>query len=214
MATIEWFGHSCFLLEANGLRILIDPFQRKGVRYPEIDTFADLVLITHNHSDHNNFGVAKGNPTVIRQAGHWETPVLVDGIEAFHDSSGGLERGTTMIYSLVIEGMRITHLGDIGEIPNTKTIEALNGTNILLIPVGGVYTIDHKGASKVLELIRPNIAIPMHYKNEMVDWPLNGVEKFLIGKSRTRILVENWVECTQEELPQPTEVWVPSPPGM
>ena len=213
MVRIEWLGHSCFLIEGEGHRIIIDPFQRRGVGYPEINVTADLVLVTHDHADHNNVKAVRGNPKVIREPGHWESPIPIEAVQSFHDKSRGAERGTNVVYGMELDGVRIAHLGDLGEIPGRGLLDRFERTNVLLLPVGGIYTIDGQEATKVLELFSPNVAIPMHYKNRMVEWALDSAEKFLAGKQRVRKFDKNWVDVRKVDLPEPTEIWVLSPPG-
>lgn len=180
---ISWLGHSCFKIEAkaNGdsVTILIDPFEDSiGIPMPKIK--ADIVLITHEHFDHDNLAAVKGEPTVIKGAGEYEVKkVNVYGVPTYHDEQNGAERGPNTCFRLEAEGLIVVHLGDLGHILTEEQLEYLEGADILLIPVGGKYTIDAKKASEVVSQIEPRIVIPMHYKTPGIKVDLEPVDGFL-----------------------------------
>jgi len=156
-----------------------DPYNDDiGMKMPHFE--ADIVTISHDHHDHNNTGALRGNPFLIDTAGEYETKgVFVEGVESWHDSSDGKERGKNIIYRIEMEDISITHLGDLGHILDAKQLEKLEGTDILLIPVGGKYTINAAKAVEVISQIEPRIVIPMHYKVPGLKIDLDGVEKFI-----------------------------------
>ncbi len=170
---ITWFGHSCFQIlsqsdKNNKVSIVIDPFgDDVGLRLPKLR--ADILLITHDHSDHNNEKAVSGDteekPLIIKGPGEYESKgVFVLGIPAFHDEVGGKERGETTIYRIEAEGISVCHLGDLGQKELTvEQIDSINGVDVLMIPVGGNYTISAKEALKIMSQIEPKITIPMHY---------------------------------------------------
>lgn len=177
---IQWYGQSCFRVESKDLSLLIDPFSKEiGLRPPRIHD--NVILISHNHSDHNNVnGIAEGT-FIVRGPGEYESRgIYIRGIQSFHDKEEGSQRGLNTIYVIRIEDMNICHMGDFGQEKLTdKQIEEIGNCDILMLPVGGVYTINFKEASGVVRQIEPKIVIPMHYKIPGLKVNLEGPEKFL-----------------------------------
>ena len=162
---ITWYGHSCFKLQSKDIVIITDPFDKKiGLRPPY--GAANIVTVSHNHYDHNNFEAIKGNPFVVDSAGEFEIKkITIKGIDSFHDNSEGKERGNNIIYVIEMEGMNICHMGDFGQegFINSQ-LEKIGQIDVLFIPIGGVFTIDWKIANTIISQIEPRIIIPMHYK--------------------------------------------------
>lgn len=144
--------------------IFIDPFDKSvGLRPPQGS--ADLVLVTHDHHDHNNVSAIKGEPHVIDIPGEYSVKgINIVGVNSFHDNKGGAERGRNTFFIIETEEMRICHLGDLGHDLDEKQLEKINGIDIIMIPVGGKYTIDGKKAVDIVKKIEPKIVIPIHYK--------------------------------------------------
>ncbi len=182
---ITWFGQSCFQITTNQAKnnpvsIVIDPFSPEiGLKVPKLK--ADILLVTHSHYDHNNVKAVSNNPVLIDSPGEYEIKgVYIQGIPSFHDTVQGKERGLNTIYTLEAEGIRICHLGDLGQNElTTEQLERIGENDILMIPVGGTYTIDLKAITKVLSQIEPKIIIPMHYQIPGLKIKLDGVDKFL-----------------------------------
>ena len=182
---IIWHGQSCFEMfssqgKNNHVKIVIDPFSEDmGLKLPKME--ADILLSTHQHQDHNNVKAVSGNPFLIQGSGEYETKgVYIQGIDSFHDASQGKERGQNTIYTFEVEDLRICHLGDFGQkelIP--EQVEKIGEVDILMIPVGGVYTISAKEAVKIMSQIEPKIIIPMHYYLPKLKAKIEGVEVFL-----------------------------------
>lgn len=161
---INYLGHSCFKVKCKDLTILIDPYDESiGLKVPKIK--ADIVLTTHNHRDHNNCKIAGKDALIIDGPGEYESKgVFIYGKEAFHDNQEGVERGVITMYLIEEEKIRIAHLGDLGQKKLTKEqLEFLDNVDVLLIPVGGQYTINAGEASDIINEIEPRIVIPMHY---------------------------------------------------
>ena len=183
--TIIWNGQSCFQIEARRNKgeqtlILIDPFSEDiGLKVPKAE--ADILLITHDHGDHNNIKAVSGSPFLITGPGEYEIKkVFIQGISAFHDASQGRERGENTIYTIDTEGLRLCHLGDLGQKELTEEqLEKIGQIDILMIPVGGIYTISAKEALRVMSQIEPKITIPMHYQIPKLKIKLDGLDKFL-----------------------------------
>ncbi|PIS12463.1 hypothetical protein COT70_00755 [candidate division WWE3 bacterium CG09_land_8_20_14_0_10_47_33] len=162
---IRYLGHSSFLIEAKEATVVIDPFDpdKVGLRFPKVS--ANIVLSTHDHLDHNNVSAVSGDPFVILGPGEYEVSgVKVWGFPTFHDKKEGAERGRNTIYLFEAEELTLCHLGDLGHLLDEKTAEEIGNPDILFVPTGGVYTIDHEEAAKVVAQLEPRIIIPMHFK--------------------------------------------------
>lgn len=182
---IIWYGQSFFQILAKKrkeelVKIAIDPFHKKiGLRVPSFE--ADILLITHQHHDHNNIEAIRGNPFLILGPGEYEVKkVFIQGILSFHDDVGGKERGKNTIFTIESEGIRLCHLGDLGQKELTPDqLEKIGDIDILMIPIGGVYTISAKEAAKIISQLEPKVVIPMHYKIPRLKINLEGLQKFL-----------------------------------
>ena len=181
---IFWKGQSCFQLVTSlaksNINIVIDPFgPDNGLRVPSFQ--ADILLITHDHDDHNNKKAVAGNPIVIESPGEYEVKdVYIEGIPSWHDNAEGKERGANTIYLLEAEDLRICHLGDLGQKELTQEqLQKIGEVDVLMVPVGGGPTISCQEAVKIISQIEPKIIIPMHYSLPKLKINLDGVDKFL-----------------------------------
>lgn len=177
---INWYGQSCFRIEAKEGSVLIDPFSKEiGLKPPKIKD--DLILVSHQHRDHNNTGDANPEAIIIDGPGEYEKMgVAVKGILSYHDNEEGKERGLNTIYTIKAEEMTVCHLGDLGQNELTnEQIESIGDVDILMIPIGGTYTLNYEKAIKVIGQIEPKIIIPMHYKIKDLKIELDGPEKFV-----------------------------------
>ena len=174
-------GHAKFLIELeNGLRIVIDPYDAT-CGYPVTPVKADVVLVSHGHHDHSAVDTIPGKPRVIDKAGAYDLGdgVTVTAVEAFHDDAQGTKRGRTLLFSIRAEGLNAIHLGDLGHIPTPEQIEALGAADVLMVPVGGFFTIDAAQAKETAALLQARVILPMHYKTRAnADWPIAPVEAF------------------------------------
>ncbi|MCY6355602.1 MBL fold metallo-hydrolase [Clostridium sp. ZS2-4] len=177
---ITWLGHASFLIkDSNGRKLLTDPFD-KSVGYHTFDEEVDLVSISHHHFDHDYIEELKGNPEIIDKVGlFYLCDIPIEGIPSYHDNSKGAKRGENIIFTFEMDGYKICHLGDLGHELSRDYITKLGNIDILLIPVGGNYTIDGKDAANVAKFINSKIIIPMHYKTPNLAFPLDGVETFI-----------------------------------
>ena len=162
------------------IKIVIDPFEESiGLKTPELE--ADILLITHQHPDHNNQKIVKGNYFLIDGPGEYEVKsIFFYGIPSFHDSNQGKEKGGNTIYTIEAEDLKICHLGDLGQKELTdEQLEKIGEVDILMIPVGGVDTISSKEALHIMSQIEPKITIPIHYALPKLKGKLEPVDKFL-----------------------------------
>jgi len=180
---IKWFGQSCFMITSeNGTKVLTDPFNRMlGYKLPDIE--ANIVSISHNHSDHNNINAVKSSFAHINELGEFsEDGIEIKGVQTFHDKASGSKKGKNTIYNFNIDGINVCHCGDLGHILNSKQIEEIGNVDILLLPVGGLSTINAFDATHVMKQLNPTIVIPMHYRTKalgLVGYIFGTVDKFI-----------------------------------
>lgn len=204
---ITWLGHACFKIQdkvgPDGVTVVTDPFAKKfGLKVPNFE--ADIITVSHQHEDHNNVEALRGKPFVIDCAGEYDVKnVLVEGVDSFHDDKQGAERGDNIIFRFEIDDISIVHLGDFGQKSlDSAQLEKLAGTDILLIPVGGKYTIDSKQAVEIVSQIEPRIVIPMHYKVPGLKIEgLAGVDAFVKEMGITPSYEEK-LKISKKDLPQ------------
>ena len=163
---IIYLGHSSFYIKGSSASVVTDPFEPSsvGIRFPKVA--AEIVTISHNHDDHNKAELVDGVKKVIQGAGEYEVEgVSIIGISSYHDSKKGQERGLNTIYVFEIDKLRIAHLGDLGHKLDDKTLEEIGDIDVLMIPVGGVYTIGPQEAVFITRAIEPRLVIPMHFNS-------------------------------------------------
>jgi len=181
---IIYLGHSSFKIKGKTATVITDPFDPAmvGLKYPRNE--ADIVTVSHNHDDHNNTGLIVNTKMIITSAGEYEIMgISIVGIEVDHDATGGSERGKNVIYIFETDGVRIAHFGDLGHKLSDKIIEQMGDIDVLMIPVGGIYTIGPRDAVDVAKEFESPFIIPMHYKmagmNEKVFGKLSTIDDFL-----------------------------------
>lgn len=154
--TITWLGHSCFAVESGGYTLVLDPYFVPS--YPALHTEANAILCSHDHRDH-----AFTEAVTLREGG--ESPFTVARVATFHDEVQGAKRGENTVHILSAEGLKLVHLGDLGHALSSEQLAAMRGCDLLLLPVGGFYTIDAATAKRVAEAIAPRAIVPMHYRH-------------------------------------------------
>ncbi len=173
----------------SGIRIATDPYDA-GCGYPVKDVEAEIALVSHHHHDHDAVENLRGKPEVIDRAGTY-TPaegIRITAMRGYHDDAQGAKRGETLLFLIEADGLRIVHLGDLGEMLNAEQESALKNPDVLMIPVGGFYTIDGRQAAKIAEQLKARVVLPMHYKTKYnQDWPISGPEAFLEAYGREGI---------------------------
>ncbi|HWP98388.1 MAG TPA: MBL fold metallo-hydrolase [Syntrophomonadaceae bacterium] len=195
---IKWLGHAGFLIECSGKRIITDPFG-DHVGYAPIYESADFITISHSHKDHNVPEQVNGNPQILNQVGeHQEKDITFRGIPSFHDQMKGKQRGANIIFSISSEGMNVVHLGDLGHVLIKEQLSALGPVDILLMPVGGNYTIDADGAWEVYQQLRPPVVIPMHFKTPVCTLDVAPAEAFL--RKFDKVIKKPFLQVSSEDL--------------
>ncbi len=182
---IVWYGQSCFHISTDAAEIVTDPYEESvGLALPELK--ADIVLQSHDHFDHRNVQAVKSatkgqEPFVVTGPGEYNARgVSVYGVSSYHDESNGTERGPNTMYVIHADGVNVAHLGDLGQKELTSAqIDALGWIDVLLIPVGGSYTVDGARAAKEVHRIEPQVVIPMHYKIDGLEVDIEDASRFL-----------------------------------
>lgn len=182
---VKWLGHSAFLITSDsGTRVLTDPYKSGSfdgaVGYKSITEKADVVTASHKHDDHYCLeGLPEGYECVTTPGEHQVAGMSITGVKTYHDTSHGKERGSNLIFVIDMGGIRVCHLGDLGHTLSDEDIGAVGKVDVLLLPVGGFYTIGPKEALEVMKALSPSITIPMHFKTEALGFPIKPVEDFL-----------------------------------
>ena len=198
---ITWYGHACFKLSSDsGLSVITDPFD-ESVGYDLPGEKADIVTVSHQHFDHNHVEAGGGRPEIVSQAGEFSIKgISIKGVQSYHDDQGGSKRGLNIIYVIEMDGIRVCHCGDLGHSLTQEQIDRMGEVDVLLIPVGGTYTIDAETAAGIVRKIEPSIAVPMHYKTDKIDFPIDGVDKFLEIMGEGDRLNTNTFEITERDI--------------
>lgn len=165
---IRSLGHACFLLTTEaGVRLVLDPYDA-AVGYPLPEVTADIVTISHEHHDHSNRDLVEGNPFIIDREGHEQMQgVSIDTYPCWHDDQQGQRRGENLWVSVQADGLRVCHAGDLGHLPDRALLAKIGAVDVLMLPVGGYYTIDAAQAWQTVQLVKPRVVIPMHYRTEV-----------------------------------------------
>jgi L-ascorbate metabolism protein UlaG (beta-lactamase superfamily) len=210
---IKWNGHASFTITAaDGTVIVTDPYDPGGyggvLGYDLVQDRADAVLVSHDHADHNYVQGLPGSPPVLKGSGQVKG-ISVKGIEMYHDESEGSERGSNMVFVCFIDRIRVCFAGDLGHPLSPEQAQAIGSVDLLLIPVGGTFTVDAEAAVDVVNALNPRVVIPMHFKTDKCDLPIASADDFLARMTNVQKLDQSEVDLTIEDMPEsrPT-VWV------
>jgi len=196
---IEWLGHAAFLISSKkNIKIVTDPYQSGSyggaVGYDPIKLSPDIVTISHSHPDHSYIDSLGGKPELINKEGKFNIKgISIKGSMAYHDEQKGSARGNNIIFSFNIDDITVVHLGDLGHQIDEDLTKEIYGTDVLLVPVGGVFTINAKQAQVLINRVNPKITIPMHFKTEKLGFGIDSVESFL---RNTNISIEKTDNCS------------------
>ncbi|MEM4475293.1 MAG: MBL fold metallo-hydrolase [Fervidicoccaceae archaeon] len=217
MVRVKWHGHACFELRtSSGTVVVFDPHDGKSIGLKAPNVKADIVIVSHNHFDHNAAElVARPGALVIKEraAEIRRGEISVKGFPTYHDESMGTKRGRNVVYKVRADDVDFVHLGDLGHVPSPELVEELRGVGVLFVPVGGTFTIGPREAVRVIELLEPKIAVPMHYKVTGLNLPLSGLEEFAaLSKWPFARLGSSELEVNSNNLPEKTTVIALRPP--
>jgi L-ascorbate metabolism protein UlaG (beta-lactamase superfamily) len=205
---ITWLGLSCFRIRGSQAVIITDPFPA-GLGYTLGKQTADIVTVSHPHTSHSYDQGINGEHRLVKGPGEYEiSGVLILGISTFHDSVKGQSRGKNTIYLMEIDGVNVLHLGDLGHVLSDEQAEEIGNVDVLLLPVGGVTTINAAMAAEVIRKLEPKVVIPMHYKTAKTDRDLEPVENFLKEMGQTQVEPRPKLNVSRTNLPVTTEVVV------
>jgi len=205
---ITWLGLSCFRIRGSQAVIVTDPFP-PGIGYNLGKLTADIVTISHGHPSHSYDKGINGEHRLIKGPGEYEiSGVLILGISTFHDSVKGQSRGKNTIYLMEIDGVNVLHLGDIGHVLGDEQVEEIGNVDVLLLPVGGVNTINAAMAAEIIRKLEPKLVVPMHYKTEKSSRDLEPVDNFLKEMGQVQVEPRPKLSVSRSNLPLTTEVAV------
>jgi len=205
---INWLGHSCFRIRGRQASIVTDPYP-PDLGYSLGKLTADIVTVSHQHPSHSYVQGVGGKPRLITGPGEYEIRgVLILGIAAFHDEESGGKKGKNTIYLIEVDGVTICHLGDLGHVLTAEQVEEIGDVDVLLLPVGGVSTINAPMAAEVIRQLEPKVVVPMHYKTPVLNRELGSVEKFLKEMGIERLDSQPKLSLTPSSVPTSTQVFL------
>jgi len=208
---IRWHGHACFEIGDGNLTIVTDPHNGKdiGIKAPVVT--GDIVLMSHDHFDHNCDRIVQGSDkAVVKGAGSKTVKgISFKGVHSYHDEDKGEKRGENIMFKFEIDGVKLCHLGDLGEQLDKVQEEGLGEIDILFIPVGGTFTLDADGAWKVIKVLKPKVIIPMHFRVGGLSLSIAPVDGFL-EKAKPDLIhrVGNEIELSLDDMPDEQQIWV------
>jgi len=205
---IIWLGHSCFKIRGSHATVIVDPYPAR-LGYSLGKPSANIVCVSHQHPGHCYVQDIGGEPRLITGPGEYEiSGVLVIGIATFHDQERGSKRGKNTAYIIEIDEVSVCHLGDLGHVLTAEQVEELGNVDVLLLPVGGVSTINAPVAAEVVRQLEPKIVIPMHYKTEALSRELDPVEMFLKEMGVKEANPQPKLSISRSSLPDSTQVFL------
>jgi L-ascorbate metabolism protein UlaG (beta-lactamase superfamily) len=205
---INWLGHSCFRIKSRNAVIVTDPYP-PDLGYSLGKPSADIVTVSHPHPGHSYTRGVSGDPRLVRGPGEYEiSDVLIIGVATFHDNDKGGKRGKNTVYLMDVDGVSVCHLGDLGHVLTADQVEQIEEADVLLLPVGGVSTIDAAVAAEVVRQLEPKVVVPMHYRTEALNKGLATVDGFLKEMGQKEITSQPKLTLTKTTLPLITQVVV------
>ena len=203
---ITWLGHSCFRIKGSHATVITDPYS-PDLGYSLGKPTARIVTVSHQHPGHSYVQGIGGQPKLVQGPGEYEiSGVLISGIATFHDGERGKKRGKNTVYHMEIDEISVCHLGDLGHVLTGEQVEEIDDVDVLLLPVGGVSTIDAPMAAEIVRQLEPKAVIPMHYKTPALSWELEPVERFLKEIGAKEVNSQPKLSLTKSNLPTSTQV--------
>lgn len=205
---ITWLGHSCFKLKDKQATLITDPYS-PDIGYSLSKQTADIVTLSHQHPGHSFAQGINGDPKVVDGPGEYEiSNMLIIGVSTFHDNEKGAKKGKNTVHLYEMNELSICHLGDLGHVLTDEQVEELGNVDVLLLPVGGVSTIDAPVAAEVVRQLEPKIVIPMHYKTPAISRELEPVDRFLKEIGVHDINPQAKLSVTKSNLPLSMQVYL------
>jgi len=206
---ITWLGHSCFRIRGrHGIVVITDPYS-PGLGYTLGKSTARVVTVSHQHPGHSYVQGIGGEPRLITGPGEYEiSGILIIGIATFHDGEKGRKRGKNTVYLMEIDEVSVCHLGDLGHVLTAEQVEEIGNVDVLLLPVGGVSTVNAPEAAEVVRQLEPKVVVPMHYKTPALNWELEPVDKFLKEIGVKEVNSQPKLSFTKSNLPVSTQVFL------
>lgn len=200
---LEWIGHACFRMTAkDGTTVITDPYD-ESVGIDMLPLHADLITMSHAHHDHCETGMIRGNPVIVRGPQLAAVgSVTSRAVNSWHDDAQGAKRGFNTVRIFEIDGLKIVHMGDQGCMPDEDVIEAIKEADLMMLPVGGTYTLDAEGAKAVIEAAAPKCIVPMHVKTKRCPYPIAPVKDFLTVMGAENTSAYDVIEIEEGHLPQ------------
>jgi L-ascorbate metabolism protein UlaG (beta-lactamase superfamily) len=208
----KYLAHAAFLITSDvGTRIVTDPYETSdALKHGVIKETADIVTVSHEHGDHNNISAVQGNPKIVRASAEVKG-IKIKAVPAAHDDAGGSQRGKNTVFCFEVDGINVCHAGDLGHVLTAEQVKAIGKVDVLMLPVGGFFTIDAKTAAKVCDQLKPKVIIPMHFKTDKINFPIGGVDEFLKGKSNVTRVNNSEIELKAGKLPTGAQIMVLKP---
>jgi len=205
---ITWLGHSCFRIRGSHATVITDPYS-SSLGYSLGKPTAHIVTVSHQHPGHSYVQGISGEPRQIAGPGEYEIRgALVIGVATFHDTVGGRKRGRNTVYLMEIDEVSVCHLGDLGHVLTAAQVEEIDNVDVLLLPVGGVSTINAPMAAEVVRQLEPKVVVPMHYKTQAISRELEPVGRFLKEIGVKEITPQPKLSFTKSSLPASTQVFL------
>jgi len=205
---ISWLGHSCFRIRGKQTTIITDPYS-PVLGYSLGKPTAGIVTVSHQHPGHSYVEGIGGEPRLVTGPGEYEIAgVLIIGMAAFHDEEKGERRGKNTIYLMEIDEISVCHLGDLGHVLTAEQVEELGDVDVLLLPVGGVSTVNAPMAAEVVRQLEPKVVVPMHYKTEALSRELEPAERFLKETGVEQVASQAKLSFSRTSLPISTQVFL------
>jgi len=205
---ISWLGHSCFRIKGSQATVITDPYSPE-LGYSLGKPTARIVTVSHEHPGHSFVQGIGGEPKLVTRPGEYEiSGVLIIGITTYHDAEGGRSRGKNTVYLIQVDEILVCHLGDLGHVLTAEQVEEMGDVEVLLLPVGGVSTINAPLAAEVVRQLEPRVVIPMHYQTPALKWKLEPVDRFLKEIGVEEIKSQPKLSLTKASLPESTRVFL------
>ena len=205
---ISWLGHSCYKIRGRQATVITDPYS-PSLGYSLGKPTASIVTVSHHHPGHSYTEGIGGNPRPVTGPGEYEiSDVIIIGIATFHDEDRGKIRGKNTVYLIEMDEVSICHLGDLGHVLTNEQVEELGNVDVLLLPVGGVSTINAPMAAEIVRQLEPKVVIPMHYKTQALNRELEPVERFLKEIGTSEVTPQAKLSFTKSSLPLGTQVFL------